>query len=90
MKYLVRQALNCPKHYFLAVNIGYLIAIICTIVVMLIFDHGQPALLYLVPGCILLVLGTAASKGELGKLFEFSEDEYITPPDDGEEDKKDK
>lgn len=76
----------------MAVNVGYLIAIICTIVVMLVFDHGQPALLYLVPGCILLVLGTAASKGELSKLFEFSEDEFITPPDDGEGDdsKKDK
>jgi minor histocompatibility antigen H13 len=88
MKYLVDKAVNCPKHYFAAVNVGYLIAIICTIVVMLVFDHGQPALLYLVPGCILTVLGTAVSKGELSQLFEFSEDEYITPPDDGDEDDK--
>jgi hypothetical protein len=46
-----------------------------------------------VPGCILTVVGTAASKGELSRLFEFSEDEFITPPDDGEEgddSKKDK
>jgi minor histocompatibility antigen H13 len=57
---------------------------------MLVFDHGQPALLYLVPGCILTVLGTAVVKGEVSELFAFSEDEYITPPDDGEEDKKDK
>ena len=40
MKYLVDRATNCGKSYFIAVNIGYLIAIICTIVVMLVFDHG--------------------------------------------------
>lgn len=64
MDYLVKQALGCKKHYFASVLVGYLIAIVCTIVVMLVFDHGQPALLYLVPGCILTVLGTAVSKGE--------------------------
>jgi hypothetical protein len=35
-------------------------------------------------------LGTACYKGEMSELFAFSEDEFITPPDDGEEDKKDK
>lgn len=90
MKYLVERAVNCEKHYFRAVLVGYLIAIVCTIVVMLVFDHGQPALLYLVPGCILTVLGTAVSKGELNYLFEFSEDEYITPPDEGDDAKKEK
>jgi len=65
MKYLVKQALECPKPYFIAVNIGYLLAIICTVVVMLIFDHGQPALLYLVPGCLIAVLTTALVQGEL-------------------------
>ena len=64
-KYLVKQALECSKPYFIAVNIGYLLAIICTVVVMLIFDHGQPALLYLVPGCLIAVLTTALIKGEL-------------------------
>jgi minor histocompatibility antigen H13 len=49
---------------------------------MLVFDHGQPALLYLVPGCILTVLGTALAKGEFSTLWEFSEDEFITPPED--------
>ena len=90
MGYLVQKAVSCSKHYFIAVNIGYLIAIICTIIVMLIFDHGQPALLYLVPGCILLVLGTAAIKGELSELWEFSEEEYITNPEEEEEGDGDK
>jgi minor histocompatibility antigen H13 len=64
MMYLVNQAINCEKSYFIAVNIGYLLAMVCTIVVMLVFDHGQPALLYLVPGCCFAVLGTAMVKGE--------------------------
>ena len=54
---------------------------------MIIYDHGQPALLYLVPGCICSILITAVSKGEFKTLMDFSEDEYITPPEE-EEDKK--
>lgn len=68
-------------------NCGYLFAIICTIIVMLVYDHGQPALLYLVPGCITSICLTALAKGEFKTLMEFSEDEYITPPET-EEDKK--
>jgi len=84
MKYLYKTAIDCPKHFFIAVNIGYLIAIICTVVVMIVFDHGQPALLYLVPGCILSVLGTTFYKGEFNSLWEYSEDEYITAPEEEE------
>jgi len=82
MKYLYKQAINCPKSYFWATNVGYLIAIIATIIVMLVFDHGQPALLYLVPGCLLAVLGTAAAKGELKTMWEFDEEEFTTPSEE--------
>jgi minor histocompatibility antigen H13 len=81
------MAYNCPKNYFTAVNFGYVLAIICTIIVMLIFDHGQPALLYLVPGCLIAVLGTSFYNNEFKEMWEFSEDEFITPPE--EEEKKD-
>jgi len=53
---------------------------------MIVFDHGQPALLYLVPGCCLSVMGLAAANGEFDYMWNFSEDEYITPPET-EEDK---
>ena len=36
-----------------------------------------------------MVLGTAVCKGELGVLWAFSEDEFITPADDGEEEGSD-
>jgi minor histocompatibility antigen H13 len=93
MTYLVKTAINCDKSYFKAVNIGYLLAMICTIVVMLVFEHGQPALLYLVPGCCLSVLGLACIKGEYKKLMEHDEEAYITAPgedEDSDEDDKDK
>ena len=87
MKYLIKTALTCNKSYFIAVNIGYLIAIICTVIVMIIYEHGQPALLYLVPGCIISVMGTALAKGEFNYMWNFSEDEYITPPEIEDKDK---
>lgn len=86
-KYLVDTAISCDKHYFRAVNIGYFFAIVCTIIVMLVFEHGQPALLYLVPGCIGAVIITSFIKGEFNEMWEHSEDEFITPPE--QEDSKD-
>ena len=40
MKYLIKTAVTCSKSYFAAVNVGYLIAMLCTIVVMLVYEHG--------------------------------------------------
>ena len=88
MKYLVNQAANCKKTYFKAVNVGYLLAMICTIVVMLVFEHGQPALLYLVPGCMFSVLGASFFMGEFQELWDFDEEEYIAADEDEQEAKK--
>lgn len=52
VKLLSKQASLAPRPYFTGAIIGYLVAIVTTVVVMLIFDHGQPALLYLVPGVL--------------------------------------
>ena len=41
MEYMVERAVNCSKHYFIAVNIGYLIAIVVTIIVMLVFARQR-------------------------------------------------
>lgn len=81
------KAKSASKTYFIAVMVGYLIAIIATIVVMLIFDHGQPALLYLVPGTILAVLITSFVKGEFNLMWEFNEDAYMLKEEDEKKDK---
>ena len=40
IKYIAKTANNSPKHYYISVVIGYLIAIVTTIVIMFIFNHG--------------------------------------------------
>jgi len=74
---LVETARNSSKHYFIAVLIGYLLAIISTVVIMIVFQHGQPALLYLVPGCLISVGTLSLIKGEFSTVWNFDESEYI-------------
>ncbi len=57
--------------------IGYLVAILATILVMFIFNHGQPALLYLVPGCIGSVLLCAFMRKEVSDIWNYNETEEM-------------
>ncbi|KUJ23382.1 uncharacterized protein LY89DRAFT_680137 [Mollisia scopiformis] len=63
-----------PKVYFKASLIGYVVGMIVTLIVCQIFQHGQPALLYLVPGVLMSLWGTAWYRGELKLMSEYSED----------------
>jgi minor histocompatibility antigen H13 len=82
IKYLIATARAAPKTYFYAVIVGYLVAIITTVVIMLVFNHGQPALLYLVPGCLGSVFGLAALKGEFGLIWNHNEEKYVKPKEE--------
>ncbi|KAF2873276.1 intramembrane protease 2 [Massariosphaeria phaeospora] len=62
-----------PKTYFKASLIGYVLGMLTTLGVMQTWGHAQPALLYLVPGVLGSLWLTAALKGELGLMWEFSE-----------------
>ena len=62
-----------PKTYFYAGLVGYTIGIIITLGVMHIYNHGQPALLYLVPCVLISVWGTAFIKGDIKEMWEYSE-----------------
>jgi len=60
---------------------------------MFIFDHGQPALLYLVPGVLGATSYTAFMEDELmpvmtGKLMTHTEAFWIGNPEEGEEKEK--
>jgi minor histocompatibility antigen H13 len=63
------------KTYFTATFIGYILGLVTTIVVMHTFRHAQPALLYLVPGCIGASFLTALVLGDVQGLLNFSEEE---------------
>ena len=68
---------NISKPYFWACIAGYIIGIMTTVFVMLIFQKGQPALLYLVPGCLGSVIVWAFLRKELTTVFHYSEDTEI-------------
>ncbi|KAL2412816.1 hypothetical protein ABEF91_000260 [Exophiala dermatitidis] len=67
------KAKQFPKPYFYATIFGYLAGMVTTVVVMQIAQHAQPALLYLVPGVLLSLWGTALFKGDLKLLWHYTE-----------------
>jgi minor histocompatibility antigen H13 len=60
--------------YFRAQLLAYVLALVTTVGVMHVFNAAQPALLYLVPGCLAAAGLTAVARGELGELWKFSEE----------------
>jgi minor histocompatibility antigen H13 len=69
------QAKAFPKTYFKAGLVGYASGMVVTLLVMQIAEHAQPALLYLVPGVLTSLWGTAALKGDLKLMWDFTEDD---------------
>ena len=69
------QGVLFPKTYFRASIIGYLLGMICSIGVMEIYKQAQPALLYLVPGVLGSLWGTALVKGDIKAVWNFDEAE---------------
>eukprot|EP00026_Physarum_polycephalum_P011693 Phypoly_transcript_11934.p1 GENE.Phypoly_transcript_11934~~Phypoly_transcript_11934.p1 ORF type:complete len:343 (+),score=47.55 Phypoly_transcript_11934:78-1031(+) len=66
------------KTLFHACFIGYILGLATTIFVMHTFQAAQPALLYLVPYCILSSAITAAAKGQFSALLAYSEENPVT------------
>jgi minor histocompatibility antigen H13 len=63
------------KTYFYASLVGYVLGMLATLVVMHVWKHAQPALLYLVPGVLGSIWGTALVRGEVRLMCSYSEDE---------------
>jgi len=60
--------------YFRVAMGAYVLSLLNTMAVMIIFDHAQPALLYIVPWLLLTALGSATMRGELGAVITFDEE----------------
>ena len=76
-----------PKTYFTASIVGYVVGMLTTLAVMHVFQHAQPALLYLVPGVLGSVWGTAFVRGETKAMWHYTEEEEL---DEAEKEKKEK
>ncbi|PKS13204.1 hypothetical protein jhhlp_000549 [Lomentospora prolificans] len=63
-----------PKPYFYASLTGYALGMGFTMTMLMVFKHGQPALLYLVPGLIGALLLTGFVRGEIREMLVYNED----------------
>lgn len=69
------DARSFPKTYFKASVVGYVLGMITTLLAMQYSNHAQPALLYLVPGVLISLWGTALCRGEIRAMWNFSDGE---------------
>ena len=65
------------KPYFKNVMIAYIFGLVVTGLIMIAFDTGQPALLYLVPATTGTCFATAIYRGETSALFAYDEAEIV-------------
>ncbi|RYP24129.1 hypothetical protein DL767_008659 [Monosporascus sp. MG133] len=70
-----------PKTYFRAAMAGYLVAMLVTLAMLLVFNHAQPALLYLVPGVVAAAWLTGAARRELREMWAYTEDGSLDKED---------
>lgn len=63
------------KPFFNAQMIGYCLGLFATLYIMYAFKHAQPALLYLVPACLLASAVSATMHGQWTELLAYSEEE---------------
>jgi minor histocompatibility antigen H13 len=69
--HVVKSFSEIKLNYFNLAFVGYIYGIIETFLAMFIFEHPQPALLFLVPMCTLPVLVRAMIKGELTQFLDY-------------------
>jgi minor histocompatibility antigen H13 len=65
--------------YFKFTFFAYFLGLVTTIFVMHVFKAAQPALLYLVPYCVLGSFGLAMFRGEIKELLHYSEEKEEKP-----------
>ncbi|KAI2614987.1 signal peptide peptidase-domain-containing protein [Hypoxylon sp. NC1633] len=70
-----------PKPYFHAAMFGYLLAMVMTLVMLIVYRHAQPALLYLVPGVVFAAWVTGILRGELREMWAYTEDGRLDTTD---------
>ncbi|XP_076440631.1 signal peptide peptidase-like [Babylonia areolata] len=64
---------NNKKTYFYSGFVAYCLGLLTTILIMHVFKHAQPALLYLVPACIGIPVAVALVKGDIKTMFSYED-----------------
>ncbi|CAK1553103.1 unnamed protein product [Leptosia nina] len=76
------------EFYFRATFSAYILGLLATILVMHVFKHAQPALLYLVPACLGTPLTLALLRGDINALFNYEDQPAIEETADASKTKK--
>lgn len=63
--------------YFNVAIVAYVLSLVNTMAVMVVFKAAQPALLYIVPWLLVTLVGAAALRGEAAAVLEFDEDAFF-------------
>ena len=84
------DARTFPKTYFKASVVGYVVGMVTTLIAMQYSNHAQPALLYLVPGVLASLWGTALVRGEINTMWHFSDEEEVEVDEEKKEEAKEK
>ncbi|CAD2100444.1 signal peptide peptidase, putative [Plasmodium vinckei brucechwatti] len=61
------------KYYFYTITVFYQAGLMLTYFMLFYFQHAQPALLYLVPACIIAIVGCALCKKEFTIMIKYQE-----------------
>ncbi|XP_074602043.1 signal peptide peptidase [Brevipalpus obovatus] len=88
---LLRYDVSLKKRgytYFYTSLIAYFLGLVLTVFIMTVFNHAQPALLYLVPACILSPLSVAFLKGDLKTMFKYEDHKEDIKPVENKKAKK--
>lgn len=57
--------------------LAYVLGLVATVAVMVLFDHAQPALLYLVPAVLLAAVGASLALGRFRALMvDYADEQY--------------
>lgn len=83
----IKEYSSIDLGYFNLAFVGYFYGIVETFLAMFIFEHPQPALLFLVPMCTIPVLIKALSRGEISKFINY-DTELIVKQVEEEKEKK--
>jgi minor histocompatibility antigen H13 len=75
MRFALIRSKGTSTKYFAVTLVAYVLSLVNTMFVMVVFDAAQPALLYIVPYLLLSAVAAAAASGELHALINFDEED---------------
>jgi minor histocompatibility antigen H13 len=73
-----------PKPYFMFAWAAYSVGLAVTCIILHVFNHGQPALFYLVPATLLSAVAVPLVKGEWKFFWSFKDDNYLAQIDEAD------